>query len=332
MPDQKILDDINTRVDSQKLENYFPFEKERELGEIVKKLRAEDDKETEKYVQMEWMLLNNAFGYGITDKWKYVLEQIELGEKPDFWTYTKETVEYFKKRKQGKIPPIGRARINYYLWTATKDFGYAKDAINDFEIAMEEHSATNEVGYAQTGLFCGKIALKMMVAFGQTERIETLFLPKLMVLINNVSVPHLQREFVNLGFICIQTIRKKDESRGTGEAQQLMDISKKTILEFVRVAEYHQAIMWLDQLEHFAKEMKDSNLSCDLQQQHLLIMIADAEQGSSQLIKCSFYQAALTYFQTMTVKDKAIEQKLKQYHNLIHHLLYSYLLHQHYML
>lgn len=313
MPNHNLIKETLQELDSQPLEDYFPSEKEGVLGKSIGKLREAKDADAEQYLQMEWMLLNNVCGFVgiISDKWGHLLEQDELGRKPEFWLYNNEVTNYFQERKKDKLPSLTSARINYYLWTATKDFEFAKASISDFEAAMEEHGKSGDPTYTRTSVFCGKFALKMMASFGQTELIEKDFLPKVCTLTGETTNAYLRRELVPLGFKCIKVIQKSDKSKGLIEASAFVDMCKKNIQEMIDAGNYDLAVVWIELLENYAKEAEDDALYHDIQKQHLQMIIADAERRPSALLKTSFYQAALTYYQKMDEKDAAVEQKLK---------------------
>ncbi|MFA5108374.1 MAG: DUF4209 domain-containing protein [Candidatus Micrarchaeia archaeon] len=303
------------KLDDCKLERQFPHEKERILGNAIGRLRMEKKDKEEKYLQMEWMLLNNTVGYQgmINNKWEHILKELKIGKKMDFWEYDNETIEYFKQRIQSETPNLAKARIYYYLWTEKKDLNHANAAIGAFENAMEEHCDAKEFHYRQTGIFCGRFVAAMMISLGQNDRLRDTFLPKLLKLLDNSYEEVIMRGLVEIGLNCICSLAASESKVVADAESKLVDICKQHINDTRTKSAYHFTKMWLECLEKYAKEKKDQGLLKDIHKQYLNALISEGDQKSkSPLVRTCFYQDALAYGKDTGTLDSTTEEKLKK--------------------
>src|SRR3989344_6766656 len=309
--EEKILS-VLKEFDSIKLEEYYPFKKERILGVAVKQFKEGRNEKSKSLLLTEWMLLNNTMERvgTVLDKWAYVLSNIN--SKPSFWNYDNKTVVYFTERLTQSPPSLTSARINYYLWTATKNIEFANKCIDLFIETAMEHSLTKDADdFYRVPSFAFSMAYKLAKAINNSTIIKDKFFSSLKTCIEELKSKDKSKKYRLLVKLIADDLWRLLDSY---DRSYLITIAKDSeiIGESLAVQNPHLAQSWYEMASTIYKKTGNTAESEHLKRKTLESKIKMADTPSNNLVKLSFYEAALRYMQDKQIVDPKLIEELKE--------------------
>ncbi|MBI3588051.1 DUF4209 domain-containing protein [Candidatus Micrarchaeota archaeon] len=309
----KELGEVLVGLDKLELEEYFPYEKEKLLGEAAKTFDLAHNQQDLDLIRLERMLLNNTIALGvgvISDKWAYISTSDKINQKFSFWKYDQLAVDYFKERLEMQIPPLAQARISFYLWTATKNFDYAIAAINKFMEAIYSHAVTPGFEFQRTSFEVGKFMLHFLKCLNRKSDLKASYLllcEKIVEEIRNKEPGSIWlRNWIQTTLTLYVYLWPDFSDLEKESALKLINFCESKADGCVSAKEFDGAIQWEVLVEHFGKETRSQDLFEKARRNHLSFLIAKAEALPVSILKSSAYESAIRYMNLNAIRDEKI--------------------------
>jgi len=147
-------------------EDEFSLEK---VVKYAKRAKDKGDLESARNAERELNLLNPIVGG--PHIWKWCLENLN---KP-FPRWSKEDIEYYRKRYSESTDSLDRARYAYAIWTLDKDIEFAKNAVTEFLVSGDLYYTRSwyKNGTKYTVMaYCFEFASKMSLSLGLASPLD----------------------------------------------------------------------------------------------------------------------------------------------------------------
>lgn len=298
---------VLSEFDDELYEDYYPFEKERKLLEILTDAQEKGNEKISQQMRWELDLLNKTCtlrpDVDIPDRWKWCEDNIF--KSLPFWE--KEAVPYFRMRTKSCLNKLHLARYHYFLWVFERRID---DISMSASLFLEIGNRYVESKWFSRALgptpFLFRFALRIWKSLKMKEELRKGLQATLSAITAEFKDGD-RRWLLEL----VKALSTYAHYLEKGQKAQLTEIVNKCIVHYEGKENYHLAEMLLKELANLYRNLKKETQRKEALRRVAELLELEAERASdSNLLRVGFLVDAMTTY--AEIGDRKKKDQLKE--------------------